>query len=83
MRFSPANPSPYAERDLQYYHRPAPDLAIADLGRSAGYALRSEGFTSGVCTTEQVMDELFGPPFAGSPERRRWEAALPEHKRSI
>jgi hypothetical protein len=83
MRFSPANPSPYAERDLQYYYRPAPDLAIADLGRSAGYTLRPEGFTVAVCITEQVMDELFGPPFLGTPERQRWEAKLPEHQRTI
>lgn len=78
MHFAPANPSPYGQRDLQYYYRPAPNLAIADLGRAAGYTLRPEGFTVAVCITQQLMDELFGPPLLGTPERQRWEAALRE-----
>lgn len=76
MPFSPSGPSPYAGQDLQYYYRPVPDLAVADLGRSAGYTLRPEGFGIAFCITEAVMDELFGPPFIGSPERERWEADL-------
>ena len=78
MPFSPSGRSPYAGRDLQYYYRPVPDLAVADLGRSAGYTLRPEGFGIAFCITEDVMDELFGPPFIGSPERERWEADLRE-----
>lgn len=81
MPFDPSGPSPYAERDLQYYYRPVPGLAVADLGRSAGYTLRPEGFGAAFCITEEVMDELFGPPFIGSPERERWEAALQERSR--
>jgi hypothetical protein len=76
MPFNPAGASPYGGRDLQYYYRPVPDLAVADLGRSAGYTLRPEGFGTAFCITEEVMDELFGPPFIGSPERERWEADL-------
>jgi hypothetical protein len=78
MPFNPAGPSPYARRDLQYYYQPVPDLAVADLGRSAGYTLRPEGFGVAFCVTESVMDELFGPPLIGSPERERWEAGLRE-----
>ena len=81
MSFDPSRPSPYAERGLQYYHRPVPGLAVADLGRSAGYTLRPEGFAVAFCITEEVMDELFGPPFIGSPERERGEAALRERSR--
>jgi hypothetical protein len=51
-------------------------LAVANLGRSAGYTLRPEGFGIAFCIAEEVMDELFGPPFIGSPERERWEAVL-------
>jgi hypothetical protein len=80
MPFNPGGPSPYAGRDLQYYYRPVPDLVIADLGRSAGYTMRPEGFGIAFCLTEGVMDELFGPPFIGSPERRRWEADLEEQR---
>ena len=80
MPFNPGGPSPYAGRDLQYYYRPVPDLAVADLGRSAGYTLRPEGFGIAFCITEPVMDELFGPPFIGSPERARWEADLQEQR---
>lgn len=76
MAFNPANPSPYSGRDLQYYFRPAPGLAIADLGRSAGYALRPQHLAIAVSITEAVMDELFGPPILGTAERRRWEADL-------
>lgn len=76
MPFNPNGPSPYARRELQYYYRPAADLAVADLGRSAGYTLRPEGFGIAFCITEEVMDELFGPPFIGSSERERWEADL-------
>jgi hypothetical protein len=76
MPFRPSGRSPYAGRVLQYYYRPVPDLAVADLGRSAGYTLRPEGFRIAFCITEDVMDELFGPPFIGSPERERWEADL-------
>jgi len=35
-------------------------VAVADLGRSAGYTLRPEGFGIAFCNTEEVMDELFG-----------------------
>jgi hypothetical protein len=82
MPFNPGNPSPYSGRDLQYYYRPAPGLALADLGRSAGYTMRPEGFGIAFCLTEGVMDELFGPPFIGSPERRHWEADLEERQRN-
>ena len=78
MPFNPSGPSPYAGRYLQYYYRAVPDLAVADLGRSAGYTLRPEGFGIVFCITEEVMDELFGPPFIGSPARERWEADLRE-----
>ena len=80
MAFNPSGPSPYAGRDLQYYYRPVQDLAVADLGRSAGYTLRPDGFGVAFCITEEVMDELFGPPFIGSLERERWEAALQERR---
>lgn len=53
---------------------------MADLGRSAGYTLRPEGFGIAFPITEPVMDELFGPPFIGSPERARWEADLQEQR---
>lgn len=76
MPFNPSGDSPYAGRDLQYYYRPVPDLAVADLGRSAGYTLRPEAFGIAFCITEEVMDELFGPPFIGGPARERWEADL-------
>ena len=79
--FNPSGPSPYAGRDLQYYYRPVQDLAVADLGRSAGYTLRPEGFGIAFCITEEVMDQLFGPPFIGSPERERWEADLRERSK--
>lgn len=78
MPFNPSGPSPYAGRDLEYYYRPVPGLAVPDLGRSAGYTLRPEGFGIAFCITEEVMDELFGPPFTGSPARERWEANLRE-----
>jgi hypothetical protein len=81
LPFNPSGDSPYAGRDLRYYYRPARDLAVADLGRSAGYTLRPEGFGIAFCITEEVMDELFGPPFVGSPARKRWEADLPERSR--
>ncbi len=42
---------------------------MADLGRSAGYTLCSEGFGIAFCITEEVMDELFGPP-SRSPLRK-------------
>lgn len=81
MPFRPGGPSPYAGRNLQYYYRPVQDLAVADLGRSAGYTLRPEGFGIAFCIAEGVMDELFGPPFIGSPERERWEADLRERSK--
>lgn len=81
MPFNPSGPSPYAERDLQYYYQPVQNLAVADLGRSAGYTLRPEGFGVAFCITENVMDELFGPPFIGSPERERWEAKIRERSK--
>jgi len=83
MPFNPSGPSPYAGRDLQYYYRPVPDLAVADLGRSAGCTLRPEGFGIAFCITEEVMDELFGPPFIGSPERERWEVGLRERSKQV
>ena len=79
MPFNPGGPSPYAGRDLQFYYRPVPDLAVADLGRSAGYTLRPVGFNIAFCISKEVMDELFGPPFIGSQARERWEAHLTEH----
>ena len=53
MPFNPSGQDPYAGRDLQYYYRPVPDLAVADLGRSAGYTLRPEGFGIAFCITEE------------------------------
>jgi hypothetical protein len=79
--FNPGGDSPYAGRGLQYYYRPVPELAVADLGRSARYTLRPEGFGVAFCNTEEVMDELFGPPFIGSPARERWEADLRERSK--
>lgn len=83
MAFNPSGPSPYAGRGLHFYYRPVQDLAVADLGRSAGYTLRPDRFGVAFCITEAVMDELFGPPFIGSPERERWEAALQERRQHL
>lgn len=49
---------------------PARDNTV--LGRSAEYTLRPDGSDVAVCITEELMDELLGPPFIGSPERQQW-----------
>lgn len=76
LTFRPVGPSPYKGRELQFYFQPEPDLLVTDLGRAAGYPLRPEGLGVIVSITEQVMDELFGPPIIGSPERNEWEVKL-------
>src|SRR5262249_39055064 len=76
MPFDPAVPSPYRGKILRHYYEQVPGLAVAELGRSAGYTLRPEGLGLAGRITEGGMDALFGPPMIGSPERRAWEAAL-------
>jgi hypothetical protein len=74
LPFEPGGPSPYRDRQLQYYVEPAPGISLADLGRSAGYTIRHHERGIVACLTEPAFNELFGPPTIGSQERLRWEA---------
>ncbi|MBV6701931.1 hypothetical protein KV557_33325 [Kitasatospora aureofaciens] len=65
LPFNPAQivvePTEFAGRELVFYYRPQVPIAVAGLGRTAGYTLRPErGLIA--CVTEQVFDKLFGDP---------------------
>lgn len=64
--FTPAeratDPTEFAGRELVFYYRPQVPIAIADLGRTAGYTVRSAEKGLIACVTEQVFDALFGDP---------------------
>jgi hypothetical protein len=53
-------PAKFAGRELIFYYRPQVPIAVADLGRTAGYTLRHQGLIA--CVTEPVFDALFGDP---------------------
>jgi hypothetical protein len=63
---APANwaggPTGFAGRELAFYYRPQVPIAVADLGRTAGYTLRSADRGVTACVTEPVFDALFGDP---------------------
>ncbi|WP_035791302.1 hypothetical protein [Kitasatospora mediocidica] len=65
LPFNPAQgvvePTEFAGRNLTFYYRPQVPIAVADLGRTAGYTLRPDQGPI-VCLTEQVFDALFGDP---------------------
>jgi hypothetical protein len=65
LPFNPAQsvvkPTEFAGRELTFYYRPQVPIAVADLGRTAGYTLRPEQGPI-ACLTEQVFDALFGDP---------------------
>ncbi|SDS48429.1 hypothetical protein SAMN05216371_0018 [Streptomyces sp. TLI_053] len=54
-------PTGFAGRELEFYYRPQVPIAVADLGRTAGYTLRPDRGPI-ACLTEQVFDALFGDP---------------------
>jgi len=65
----PFNPAPtaaehteYAGRELTFYYRPQVPIAVADLGRTAGYTLRHAEQGLIACVTEPVFDALLGDP---------------------
>ncbi|MFJ9448369.1 hypothetical protein ACIRRH_42155 [Kitasatospora sp. NPDC101235] len=65
LPFNPAQgvvePTEFAGRELEFYYRRQVPIAVADLGRTAGYTLRPEqGLIA--CVTEPVFDALFGDP---------------------
>ncbi|NEA60374.1 hypothetical protein G3I60_40980 [Streptomyces sp. SID13666] len=66
LPFAPAEramgPTQFAGRELTFYYRPQVPIAVADLGRTAGYTLRSTEQGLIACVTEQVFDALFGDP---------------------
>ncbi|MFJ2781526.1 hypothetical protein [Kitasatospora sp. NPDC087315] len=51
----------FAGRELTFYYRPQVPIAVAGLGRTAGYTLRPEQGPI-ACVTEPVFDALFGDP---------------------
>ncbi|WP_407986252.1 hypothetical protein [Kitasatospora sp. CMC57] len=55
-------PTEFAGRELIFYYRPQVPIAVADLGRTAGYTLRPDGLGLIACVTEPVFDALFGDP---------------------
>ena len=55
-------PTEFADRELAFYYRPQVPIAVADLGRTAGYTLRSTEQGLIACVTEPVFDALFGDP---------------------
>ncbi|MFI8085802.1 hypothetical protein ACIF6L_34055 [Kitasatospora sp. NPDC086009] len=57
-----AGPREFADRELTFYYRPQVPIAVAALGRSAGYTLRHAGQGLIACVTEGVFDALFGDP---------------------
>ncbi|MCC9312164.1 hypothetical protein LN042_34760 [Kitasatospora sp. RB6PN24] len=65
LPFNPAQgevePTEFAGRELEFYYRPQVPIAVADLGRTAGYTLRPDQGPI-ACLTEQVFDALFGDP---------------------
>ncbi|PJN21094.1 hypothetical protein [Kitasatospora sp. CB02891] len=56
-----AEPTRLAGRELEFYYRPRVPIAVADLGRTAGYTLRPEQGPI-ACLAEEVFDALFGDP---------------------
>ncbi|MER6401488.1 hypothetical protein ABT263_36435 [Kitasatospora sp. NPDC001603] len=66
----PATPTPneamdlaeFDGRELTFYYRPQVPIAVADLGRTAGYTLRDADQNVIGCVTEPVFDALFGDP---------------------
>ncbi|OKI99925.1 hypothetical protein [Kitasatospora sp. CB01950] len=65
LPFNPAQgvvkPTEFAGRELEFYYRPQVPIAVADLGRTAGYTLRPDQGPI-ACLTERVFDALFGDP---------------------
>ncbi|MBB4951911.1 hypothetical protein F4556_007565 [Kitasatospora gansuensis] len=55
-------PTEFAGRELTFYYRPQVPIAVADLGRTAGYTLRPDELGLTACVTEPVFDALFGDP---------------------
>jgi hypothetical protein len=80
MPFNPGGPSPYAGQDLQYYYRPVPDLAVADLGRSAGYTLRPEGFGIAFPSPSRSWTNCSGRPSSAA---RNEHAGRPTFRNSV
>ncbi len=66
LPFTPAQratpPTRFAGRELCFYYRPQVPIAVADLGRTAGYTLRATEQGVIACVTEPVFDALFGDP---------------------
>ncbi|MDH6107928.1 hypothetical protein P3T36_006387 [Kitasatospora sp. MAP12-15] len=66
LPFNPAQgvvePTKFAGRELRFYYRPQVPIAVADLGRTAGYTLRPAEQNLIACLTEPVFDALFGDP---------------------
>ncbi|MBD0673577.1 hypothetical protein [Streptomyces sp. CBMA156] len=66
LPFNPAQgvvePTQFAGRELEFYYRPQVPIAVADLGRTAGYTLRHAEQGLIACLTERVFDALFGDP---------------------
>ncbi|MFC1405776.1 MULTISPECIES: hypothetical protein [Streptacidiphilus] len=66
LPFTPAErataPTDFAGRELTFYYRPQVPIAVADLGRTAGYTLRSTEQGVIACVTEALFDALFGDP---------------------
>ncbi|MFE1318346.1 hypothetical protein [Kitasatospora phosalacinea] len=64
--FAPAErataPTAFAGRELTFYYREDVPIAVAALGRSAGYTLRHAERGLIACVTEPVFDALFGDP---------------------
>lgn len=57
-----AGPGEFAGRELTFYYRPQVPIAVADLGRTAGYTLRDTDQNVIGCVTEPVFEALFGDP---------------------
>ncbi|MDH6711372.1 hypothetical protein P3T27_008130 [Kitasatospora sp. MAA19] len=57
-----AEPAEFAGRELTFYYRAQVPIAVADLGRSAGYTLRHAEQGLIACVTAPVFDALFGDP---------------------
>ena len=64
-------PTEFAGRELAFYYRPPVPIAVADLGRTAGYTLRSTDRGVTACVTEPVFDALFGDPRIDPPRPNR------------
>ncbi|MET8704184.1 hypothetical protein ABZW10_35840 [Kitasatospora sp. NPDC004723] len=66
LPFTPAEratePTEFAGRELTFYYRRQVPLAVAGLGRSAGYTVRHAERGLIACVTEDVFDALFGDP---------------------